>query len=188
MKLTDFLKNLKDIALEKPFCFSLVAFLIFFLCFYTLSVFELVPEHENMRLRNENERAIDKGDHLSWLGMEVAPLTRDIRKEFNIPRKVKGVFVLNEGIGRAKKEGVQTGDIICAINRRTVTGQRSFLKVARETKYYDGILLDLYRDKKKLYVTIPFTYAYGPLMGPNKEHWQLGSPLADPVLPYGQFM
>ena len=41
----------------------------------------------------------------------------------------------------------------------------------------DGILLEIYRDGKKQYLTIPFEYQYGPLMGPYKGSWQMGSPV-----------
>lgn len=183
-----FVKNVKEIALEKPFCFSLTVFTFLFLIFYTLSALEMLPEHETMKWREGKENVIDKGDHLIWIGMEIAPISQDIRKEFDIPRKVKGVFVLDEGIGMAKKQGVKTGDIIRSINRRRVSGQKSFVQVARDTKYYDGILIDIYRDDKSLYVTIPFPYAHGPLLGPNKGHWQLGSPIENKLLPYGELI
>lgn len=181
--------NIKDIALEKPFCFSLTVFTFFLVIFYALSALEILPEHGPVEWPEAKEKTtIGRGDNLIWLGMEVAPLSRSIRKEFNIPGKVKGVFVLDEGKGEAKKQGVRTGDVICSINRKKISGQRSLAKVAGETKYYDGILIDIYREKKNIFVTIPFPYTYGPLLGPNKGHWQLGSPVEQQLLPYGEMM
>jgi S1-C subfamily serine protease len=129
--------------------------------------------------------AIEKGDSYDWVGMQVAPLTRNIRKEFNIPKRVKGMFVLDEGVGAAGKCGVKTGDVIVSISRRPVPTARAFVDVAGGVQYYEGILLDIYRDGKTFYITVPFKYEYGPLYGPNRGSWQFGAPILGQALPYG---
>lgn len=75
--------------------------------------------------------------------------------------------------------------MIVSISRKPVPNAAAFIKVANKVQYYEGILLDIYRDKNTLYVTIPFQYQYGPLYGPNKGSWQLGSPILGQALPYG---
>ncbi|MBF0217229.1 MAG: hypothetical protein HQL30_09590, partial [Candidatus Omnitrophica bacterium] len=52
-------------------------------------------------------------------------------------------------------------------------------------KYSGGIVFDIIRDGKTMYLTVPFEYQYGPIMGPNKGSWQLGSPLAGKAFKYG---
>jgi len=163
-----------------------IALLIFAgicIIFYFLSVFDLWPETERMKF--PQQRVMDVGNNFLWLGMEVSAISKDIRREFNIPRKVKGVFVINEGRGIAFKKGIRTGDIICSVNKKPIKNQRNFVKVVDEAKYYDGILIDIYSNAKRRYVSIPYHYVYGPVLGPNKGHWQLGSPLRQQMLPYG---
>ena len=185
VKKSNFIENVERTARENPLFFAfMVLFVVSILCFVLAKLEVFPPEIETIRVKWGEANTIDKGDNLVWLGMELASISRGIRKEFNLPRKVKGLFVVSEGTGVAKEDGVKTGDIICSVNRRTFKNKRSFIKIAKETKYYDGILLEIYRDKKFKHVSIPFHYEYGPIMGPNKGHWQLGSPIFGPIAPY----
>ena len=72
--------------------------------------------------------AFDKGDSMAWIGMEVVPVTRSIRNDFKIPRRIKGMFVLNEGTDIAKKYGVKTGDVILTIGRKPVFDIKTFFR------------------------------------------------------------
>lgn len=131
---------------------------------------------------------VETGDSYDWIGMQVVPLNKGIRKEFKIKSKVKGMFVLDEGKGAAKQYGVKTGDTIVSISQKPVPSARAFIEVANNVQYYNGILLDISRDKKTFYITIPFEYQYGPIYGPNKNSWQLGSPIVGQAFPYGPLM
>ncbi len=179
-----FRKRFKDIVREQPVYAGVLLAVLIAVIYFMLSGLELLPENE----REGRVGVLEKGENVVWLGMEVAPLSRNIRKEFSIPRRVRGIFIVDEGKGMAKAEGIKTGDVIRAINRRHVYNRRSLIKTARHVKYYDGILLDIYRDGKNLYVTVPYEYEYGPLLGPNKGHWQLGSPVWGQALPYGKII
>ena len=173
--------KVKDIVKEKPLRLGiLLTVLIAGLCF-VLFILEILPEFEKGRWRRNV--VIDRGDSLIWLGMEVALLSRDIKEEFRMPKRLKGIFVLDEGWGQARKQGVRTGDVIRSINRKNVCNRRSFIKVAHNIRYYDGILLDIYRDDKNLYLTIPFAYQNGPLLGLNRDNRQIGYPLRNQRLP-----
>lgn len=174
---------MKDFIREKPLASMVIVIVAGTVLFSILSSLEILPEFP--RTRKANGVVVEKGDSYDWVGMQVAPLSRSIRKEFNVPRRVKGMFVLDEGTGPAKKYGVKTGDIIVSISRKPVPNARAFINVANNVQYYEGILLDIYRDNNTLYITIPFEYQYGPLYGPNKGGWQLGSPLLGQALPYG---
>ena len=126
-----------------------------------------------------------KGDTFSWLGMEVAPLSSMLRKEFNIPGKIKGMYVIDEGRGQAFQYGIKTADIIVSISRQNVATARDFVRAANGVRFREGIVMDIYRNGKNLFISIPFSYQYGPLMGPNKGTWQLGSPVFGQGVQYG---
>ncbi|MBF0489293.1 MAG: PDZ domain-containing protein [Candidatus Omnitrophica bacterium] len=161
---------------------GMILFLVIAVC-WIMSSLEMWPE--KVEAKPTGAMAFEPGDSMTWIGMEVIPVNRSLRKDFKLSRKVKGMFVLNEGRDIAKKYGVKTGDVIVSIGRKPVNSITSFVDVANNVKYMDGILLEIYRDKKVTYLTIPFEYQYGPLMGPNKGSWQMGSPIVGPAFPYG---
>ncbi len=183
MKSRKYANSIIKILKEQPIYAILVVILWTSVFMYVLTVLEINPEFETRRW--QREKALQQGDTILWLGMELAPITRSIRHEFKLPRKVKGVFVVNEGIGLAKQRGILTGDIITSINREKVINHRSFVGVANSTQYFDGIMIEIFRNKKKSFVTIPFNYEYGPAFGPNKGHWELGAPVIKQLIPYG---
>ena len=167
---------------EPVLSMGVVLFIVISVC-WLLTSFELWPEATEPT--PTGAMMFDKGDTMAWIGMEVIPVSRNIRKDFKIPRRVKGMFVLNEGLDIAKKYGVRPGDVILSVGRKPVFDINTFVNVANNVKYMDGILLEVYRDGQTSYITIPFEYQYGPLMGPNKGSWQLGSPVVGPAFPYG---
>ncbi len=144
---------------------------------------EFLPETAEMKAAKPP--VIQKTDTLLWLGMEVAPLSSMLRQEFKIPGKVKGMFVVDQGAQEAFKYGVKTGDVLVSVNRHPVRSNREFMDAARNTRFTSGILLDIFRKNDNLYVTVPFEYQYGPLLGPNKGSWQLGSPVLGQAFQYG---
>ena len=176
--------EIKKTALENPVKAGLIAVGAVIVIFVVLAALGIGQEIE----RPEKAAALGADGNLLWLGMEVVDITPAERKEFKIPKNVRGVFVINEGAEEAKKFGILAGDIICSVNRKDVFSKKAFVSAAKKVQYYDGIMLDIFRDNKYLVVTIPFEYQYGPLFGPNKSHWQLGSPSAGKALPYGRFL
>lgn len=184
LSLNQFRKETIEFAQEKPVLFAGIAAMAVITVFWLLSSFELLPENPRMRLP-KGGAVVEQGDSMSWLDMRVIQLTRSLRKEFKVSKKIKGMFVLDEGLQLAKKYGVKTGDVIVSVGRKAVPTARAFVSAANGVQYREGILLDIYRDGKNLYITIPFEYQYGPLMGPNKGSWQLGAPVFPKALPYG---
>lgn len=182
------LKGLQKMARENPLQTAMIAVGAIIILFVIVAALEMGPELERNNPANPNAAQLGADGNLIWLGMEVGDITRDIRTEFKIPKKVKGVFVINEGLQEAKKFGVLAGDIITSVNRKDVPNKKTFVKAAMDVKYYDGIMMEIYRDNKDLIITIPFEYQYGPLLGPNKGHWQLGSPSVGKALPYGRLL
>ncbi|MBF0569184.1 MAG: hypothetical protein HQL18_00185 [Candidatus Omnitrophica bacterium] len=177
-------EKVKKFAVAQPVLFAgLLIAAIIFVC-WLVSSWELWPEAKEPQPVQRGV-VIEKGDSALWLGMEVAPVTRTIRKDFKIPGNIKGMFVINEGKELAGQYGVKTADVIVSISRRAVPTSREFIKVVNGVPYREGILLEIFRDGKSFYLTIPFSYQYGPLMGPNKGSWQLGSPLVGQGMQYG---
>ena len=176
--------QVKKMAIESPVKAGLVAVGAIIIIFVVLSALGIGQEIE----RPEKAAALGADGNLLWLGMEVGDITPAERKEFKIPKNVRGVFVINEGVQEAKKFGILAGDIICSVNRKDAFSKKAFVKAAKNVQYYDGIMLDVFRDNKYLVITIPFEYQYGPLFGPNKSHWQLGSPSTGKALPYGRLL
>ncbi len=174
--------NLKKWTTERSLYTIIFAALLILLIYVTLDAFEVVPEFREFR----RTRVTEQPENLTWVGMKLTPLSRGIRTEFNIPSKVKGMFVVNEGLGDAKRRGVMTADVIVSINGQKFKDMPSFIAVANQSRYFDGILLDIFRNGKNVFVSIPFTYEFGPLMGPAQGRWQLGSPLIQQLLPYGR--
>ncbi|MBF0386933.1 MAG: hypothetical protein HQL20_03660 [Candidatus Omnitrophica bacterium] len=150
----------------------------------SLRAAEVLPEAAEAR-EAVTPVVIKPGGSMIWLGMEVAELSKVIRKEFKIPARIRGMFVISEGTQEALKYGVKTGDVIVSISRRAVPTQGEFIKVANGSRFTGGILLDIFRNGENTYISIPFAYKYGPLMGPNKGSWQLGSPLLGQAFQYG---
>ncbi|UCC95287.1 MAG: hypothetical protein JSW40_00640 [Candidatus Omnitrophota bacterium] len=175
MSQLSFKDKVDNLIKEKPLYLGVLLVAVIALTCLVISAFKVLPGYEAIRWSKVT--ILDKGEDLIWLGMELVPISRTIREEFRIPNRVKGIFVLDDGRGIANAHDVKSGDVICSINRKKVYSYRSLVKVANNTKYYNGILLDIYRDGKSLYITIPFEYQYGPLFGPNKGHWQLGFPI-----------
>ncbi|MBF0511563.1 MAG: hypothetical protein HQL13_04450 [Candidatus Omnitrophica bacterium] len=184
-----FLGKAKDCWDKQPVLFAggLIAAIILF--FWILSSLEIFPAGAFPEGRETNPVqkgvVIEKGDSALWIGMEVAPVSRTIRKDFKIPNNIKGIFVVNEGKELAQKYGVKTADVILSVSRKQVRTAREFVNVVNNVQYREGILLEIYRDGSIFYLTIPFEYQYGPLMGPNKGSWQMGSPIAGQAGQYG---
>ncbi|MBF0477887.1 MAG: hypothetical protein HQL26_00225 [Candidatus Omnitrophica bacterium] len=179
-------KQIMEFAKEKPWHLAGIAVAVVIVVQFVwsyLTAIEFLPEPQ--RAPVHRAMVIDKGDSLIWVDMEVTAVSRSIRKSFKIPSNIKGMFVIDEGKQSAQQYGVKTGDVIVSIGRRPVPTASAFVKIANNVKYSDGILLDIYRDGNQLYITIPFAYQYGPVMGPNKGSWQLGSPAVGQAIQYG---
>ncbi|MBF0123460.1 MAG: PDZ domain-containing protein [Candidatus Omnitrophica bacterium] len=150
---------------------------------------EILPEgQEPKEVAAPASSVVKKGGSMFWIGMELAPLSGTLRKDFKIDGKVKGMFVVNEGNGLGGQFGIKTGDVIVAVSRKPVPSSGDFIKMVNSVGMGDGVLLDIYRDGKNLYITVPFKYQYGPLMGSNQGKWQLGGPIFGQAVPYGKII
>lgn len=130
-----------------------------------------------------------KGKHRAmWLGMEVSPLSRANAVEFGIKPNLRGVVITDLTEGQGANIGMNVGDVIVGVNGTKITDFESFLWLARQSKFSDGILLDVMTNGRRRFVSVPFTFNGGPLIGPKANHWQLGGPVNNPVFGYGRLV
>lgn len=83
-----------------------------------------------------------------WLGVEITPLPAAIQGYVN-----SGVYVAEKG-GLLGAAGVMKGDVIKSVNNHAVPDMISFIKIAKKVNVKDGILLDVIRGGKPMYITI----------------------------------
>lgn len=68
-----------------------------------------------------------------WQGMEVVPLSREIKIKFKIPKDVSGVLV-DEVTLMSAKSGVKAGDVIQRVDRIRISSLESFQDATRAVR------------------------------------------------------
>jgi serine protease Do len=101
-------------------------------------------------------RLTSAGGAANQLGLEVANLTAELAREFDIKlESPTGVVVMDVQEGSvAEKEGVQVGDVIREVNRETVRSVREFNRIAGALKPGDTVLLRIVRGENKFFVAL----------------------------------
>jgi serine protease Do len=97
------------------------------------------------------EKGIIAGRYENVLkGVHVQDLTPDIRKNFGIPEKIKGVVVayVEEDIG------LRRGDVVLEINRKPVEDVKQYDKAVSRVKAGSDVLLLVYRDGGAFYLPV----------------------------------
>jgi serine protease Do len=75
-------------------------------------------------------------------GLQVGPLTADIAQQLTLPAGVRGVVVMGvDPDSKAAEAGLQRGDIIQEVNRRTVTSLEQFRAAVRDAGNQPILLL-----------------------------------------------
>jgi serine protease Do len=88
----------------------------------------------------------------SLLGLEVRPITPEIAQRFSL-KSAEGVFVARVEDGSSAAEaGVQRGDIVRQINRKSVRSMADFERLTRNVKEGDRLTVLLQRGATSLYV------------------------------------
>ncbi|MCD6036032.1 MAG: degP [Rickettsiales bacterium] len=93
------------------------------------------------------------------LGMSLAPLTRELKKRYNIADELKGVVVVSrDPEGMAAEKGIRAGDVIVSINQVPVTAMAEVEKLITQAKTEGrkSVLLLLRRGEDALFVALPF--------------------------------
>ncbi len=140
------------------------------------------------RAKARARRMIAGKQRAIWLNMQVSPITKDAAREFGINPGIRGVVVTDLNEGQGAYAGMNVGDVIVAINGKRITDFENFLWLAKQSQFSDGMLLDVITNGKRRFVSMPFMFKGGPLIGPNRDHWQLGGPLNAPAFNYGRLV
>jgi serine protease Do len=121
----------------------------------------LEPEPPNIRslLSNlpQGQAMAELGiEEISWLGIDIQPIEAgEALQEFGIDPSQTGVFVGEvEGIV-AIEAGVMAGDVIKKVNNKPVNDIESFKDVIKNVDISEGALLDIMRQKRPFYISIP---------------------------------
>ncbi len=92
----------------------------------------------------------------AFAGMDVRELTPDLARRFNLPREDKGgVIVARIAEGSpAGEAGLQVGDLITEINRKSIAGLRDFQNAAGGLAAKESALVLVIRNNRNFYLTI----------------------------------
>jgi serine protease Do len=84
-----------------------------------------MPDHPEQMARNEEGEPAAKPQSASTMGMKLAPLTAELRRELSVPKNVKGVVVTSVADSSPLAElGLAPGDVIQAINQEPVASPK----------------------------------------------------------------
>jgi serine protease Do len=126
----------------------------------TLTV-RLEPEPPNVRSllsqAPQGLAALELGiEEISWLGIDIQPIEAgEATQEFGISPSETGVFVGEvEGIV-AIEAGLLAGDVIKKVNNKQVKDIEAFKEVIKTVDISEGVLLDIVRQKRPFYISIP---------------------------------
>jgi len=92
-------------------------------------VIAAMPAHpERMAREGDEGNAHGPTQTATTMGLKLAPLTADLRRELNVPKQVKGVVVTSIADTSPLAElGLAPGDVIQAVNQEPVTTPKEFI-------------------------------------------------------------
>ena len=118
---------------------------------------DLSAKLDELKARNDDgEDRDERGPSTSpgRYGMQVAPLTPELAREYELPRSVKGVVVTDvDPDGVAAESGVQPNDVIEKVNGRS-TATVAELKTAIERTDGKPVLILVNRQGQSLFLTL----------------------------------
>ena len=118
---------------------------------------DLSAKLDELKARNDDGEGRDeRGSSTSpgRYGMQVAPLTPELAREYELPRSVKGVVVTDvDPDGVAAESGVQPSDVIEKVNGRS-TATVAELKTAIERTDGKPVLMLVNRQGQSLFLTL----------------------------------
>lgn len=96
----------------------------------------------------------EKGTNVPWEGARVTALTPELIQRLAVPSGIQGVVVtdVEEG-GLAERLGLEQGDLIVSVNRQRTPTVDVFQKVTKSISTKNGVLLDVFRRGRSLYLS-----------------------------------
>lgn len=90
----------------------------------------------------------------AWEGARVGALDERLAARIGVPAGTPGVVVLDVEAGSlAERMGLEAGDLISSVNRQRTPDVASFLKAAKKVNAKDGVLLDVLRRGRGLFLS-----------------------------------
>ncbi|MCE7026983.1 Do family serine endopeptidase [Jiella avicenniae] len=83
-----------------------------------------------------------------WLGVQIAPVTDDIAEAVGLADAKGAIVTLPDNETPASKAGIQTGDVITAVNGETVDGPRELARVIGNERPGTKIEVSLWRNNE----------------------------------------
>ncbi len=104
--------------------------------------------------KREEEKNSEKSNENGKLGLSLQPLTQEMARQLNIPAETAGLVVTEvDPNGAAAEEGINRGDVIMEINKKSVTTIED-VQSALEKSGDKPILLLISRKGQTVYLTI----------------------------------
>jgi serine protease Do len=90
------------------------------------------------------------------LGVQVGPLTTELRSRLNVPADVNGAVITDvEHDSRAENAGLKLGDVIVGVGPKAVGSPQEAIAAIRESMKEHAVALRIWRDGKAAYVAVP---------------------------------
>lgn len=95
-----------------------------------------------------------RGEYENLLkGVVVQNITPEIRKELQLPPRIKGVVVVDIADDSPAQGYLQKGDVIMAVNRKKIENTKDYQNIVSKLKEGD-VLLFIYRDGQTFHLTL----------------------------------
>jgi serine protease Do len=93
-------------------------------------------------------------DRPQWEGADLSPVSPGLARRYGLPPDAEGVVVTKTDSGSlAERLGLAEGDLIASVNRRPTPDPKAFLSAIRAVDVADGVLLDVNRAGKWIYLS-----------------------------------
>lgn len=88
----------------------------------------------------------------SWIGMDVAELTKKDITAFNLPLNTKGILAVDVEGAPASTVGFSSGDVLLSVNNIPTPDIKSFMDATRQQA---GAVVEILRGNKHVFITVP---------------------------------
>jgi membrane-associated protease RseP (regulator of RpoE activity) len=89
-----------------------------------------------------------------YLGVEVMPLTKELRAHFGAPEDAGVLVARVREDSPAAAAGIQVGDVLTAVDGKPLSGPPSLAHAVREKKTGESVQVDFLRDESALTATV----------------------------------
>lgn len=96
----------------------------------------------------------EEGENFLWNGVEFSNLNTELIKRYNIPDDARGVVIVEiQPDSKFAQSELLEGDLVRSINNESTENIGELKKVLKNVKLAEGVVFDIIRDGKSLYIT-----------------------------------